>query len=243
MLSVCIHAAAPERATRFNRLARLDIVYEQLSPVADYKVVLLERNCDVLPPRRLQSYPRWSSSLWDLVARAAAIALPEEPPAMEVVPAFEPGGKRCAYIREMTAILEHSANDTRNTLGIAHIKQAGRHRGLYLASFEEHTVRPCRTEPFEFAPTFFRSTELLLHACLQRLGSAAEMPPRPGLCAPPPVVVDGVPYVQIHELVEPARTGFRTWLQWFSESAVEYPGAPFGIAPEAMYVKFLSSAI
>lgn len=243
MLSVSIHAATPERAGRFNRLARLDIVYEQLSPVADYKVVLLERNCDVLPPRRLRSYPRWSSSLWDLVARAAAIALPEEPPAAEVVPAFEPGGKRCAYIREMTAILEHSANDVRNTLGVVFIKQASRHRGHYLASFEEHTVKPCRAERFEFAPAFFRPTELLLHACLHRLTGTAELPPRPGLCAPPAVIVDDVPHIQVHQLVEPARTGFRAWLQWFSEPATEYPGAPLGIAPEAMYVKFLSSAI
>ena len=137
MLSISIHASAPENAGRFNRLARLDIVYQRLSPVADYKVALLERNSDPVPPRTLAQYPRWSSSLWDLVARAISISLPVETPSTEQVPEFEPGGQRCAFIREMCAILDHSANDTRNTLGIAHLKQAGRKRGRYVATFEQ----------------------------------------------------------------------------------------------------------
>ena len=243
MLSISVHASSPEKADRFNRLARLDIVYERLSPVADYKVSLIERNQDVRPPRTLPQYPRWSASLWDLTARAVALSLPDEPPAVEQVPEFEPGGKRCAFIREMCAILDHSANDTRNTLGTAHIYQAGRQRGIYLATFDEHTLKAHRTEPFLFAPAFFRPAELLMHACLQRLSGASKLPARPGLCAPPPVVIDGKPYVQIHQLVEPARTGFRTWLSWFSEPAFEYPGAPLGIAPETLYTKFLCSAI
>lgn len=243
MLSISIHASSPGNADRFNRLARLDIVYEQLSPVADYKVVLQERNFGSRPPRMLTQYPRWSSSLWDLVARAVAISLPVEAPSTEHVPEFESGGKRCAFIREMCAILDHSANDIRNTLGTAHIKQAGRKRGCYVATFEEHTIKPFQTEVFQFAPAFFRPAELLIQACLQRLSGTAELPPRPALCAPPPLQVDGLPYIQIHQLVEPARTGFRTWLSWFSEPAIEHPGAPLGIAPETLYIKFLCSAI
>ena len=34
-----------------------------------------------------------------------------------------------------------------------------------------------------------------------------------------------------------------TWLNWFSEPAREHPGAPYGIAPQPLYVKFLQSAI
>ena len=243
MLSVSIHASSPENAGRFNRLARLDIVYQRLSPVADYKLALLERNINPQPPRTLAQYPRWSSSLWDLVARAISISLLAEAPSAEQVPEFEPGGTRCAFIREMCAILDHTANDTRNTLGVAHLRQLGRKRGRYVATFEEHTVKPFRTEPFEFAPAYFRPAELLMHACLQRLTGKAEMPPRPGLCSPPPLRIDGLSYIQIHQLVEPARTGFRTWLSWFSEPAIEHPDAPLGIAPETLYVKFLCSAI
>lgn len=243
MLSISIHASSPEKADRFNRLARLDIVYDRLAPVADYKVSLLERNQDVRPPRALPQYPRWSASLWDLTARAIALSLPDELPALDQVPEFEPGGKRCAFIREMCALLDHAANDSRNTLGSAHIKQSGRQRGIYLATFDEHTLKPHRTEPFMFAPAYFRPAELLMHACLYRLTGKDELPPQPGLCAPPPLVVEGKPYIPIHQLVEPARTGFRTWLSWFSEPAFEYPDAPLGIAPETLYVKFLSSAI
>lgn len=243
MLSVSLHASSPDKASRFNRLARLDIVYERLSPVADYKVALLERNRDPLAPRRLASYPRWSSSLWDLVARSLSISLPDVPPTTERVPEVKPGGQKSAFILEMSAILEHVSTDTRNTLGLAHIRRAKRRRGEYTASFEEHTVKPYRAEAFQFAPAFFRPAELLLHACLHRLTGEASLPVRPGLCAPEPVDVDGVPHIRIHELVEPARTGFRTWLSWFSEPASAHPDAPLGVAPEALYVKFLSTAI
>ena len=143
----------------------------------------------------------------------------------------------------MSIILNHSANDTKNTLGAVHIVPAGRQRGRYIASFEEHTMKPHQTEEFTFAPAYFRPVELLLHACLQRVSGKLELPPRPGLCAPPPVFIEGKPYIRIHQLVEPARSGFRTWLNWFSESAIEYPDAPLGVAPETIYTKFLCTAI
>ncbi len=55
MLRLTIHAGPLEDVSRFNQLARLDIVYDKLSPLADYKVVLLERNRDVPAPRTLQA--------------------------------------------------------------------------------------------------------------------------------------------------------------------------------------------
>jgi hypothetical protein len=243
MLQLSIHAGPLDEASRYNQLAKLAIVYERLSPVADYKLALIERGMDVQAPRTLSNYPRWSASLWDLAARALAICLPEAPPDTERIPDCEPGGNRCAFIREMTVILDHAASDVKNTLGTVSIKQAGRRRGIYQASFVEHTMKPVRTEPFVFAPAYFRPAELLLHACLYQLSGELEFPARPGLCAPTPVELDGLPYVPIHQLVEPARTGFRTWLNWFSEPAREYPGAPYGIAPQPLYVKFLQSAI
>lgn len=243
MLRLTIHAGPLEDVSRFNQLARLDIVYDKLSPLADYKVVLLERNRDVPAPRTLQAYPRWSASLWDLAARALAICLPDEPQATETVPEVEPGGKRCAFAREVSVIIEHAAGDQKNTLGTASIRQAGRKRGIYQAYFDEHTMKPRRTEVFEFAPAYFRPAELLLHACLYCLEGKPELPARPGLCAPPPVMLDGLPYIQVHQLVEPARTGFRTWLNWFSEPVRKHPGAPLGIAPATLYTKFLCSAI
>ena len=195
MLQLSIHTGPLAEAGRFNQLARLAIVYERLSPVADYKLSLIERGMDVQAPRTLSNYPRWSASLWDLVARALAICIPEAPPDAERVPECEPGGKRCAFIREMSVVLDHAANDVKNTLGTVTIKQVGRRRGIYQASFVEHTMKPVSTEPFIFAPAYFRPAELLLHACLHRLTGQLEFPPRPALCAPPPVELDGLPYI------------------------------------------------
>ena len=243
MLSVSIHASSLMKASPFNRLARLDIVYETLNPVADYKLSLMERNQDPLPSRTLWNYPRWSASLWDLTARGLAICLPDVYPRTEQAPGFAPGGKRCAFVRELAIVLDHVACDARNTLGTASIAQVGRRRGIYQATFDEHIMKLHRTEVFEFRPAFFRPAELLLHACMHRLTGQAELPPRPGLCAPAPVLVDGVRHIQIHQLVEPARTGFKTWLTYYSEPPAEYAGAPLGIAPHTIYDKFLSSAI
>ncbi|MER2538715.1 MAG: hypothetical protein ABTQ26_05695 [Azonexus sp.] len=61
--------------------------------------------------------------------------------------------------------------------------------------------------------------------------------------APPPVTVDGLPHIQVHQLLEPARTGFQVWLTWSGKSTVEYSGAPLGVAPEALYSEFLRTAI
>lgn len=99
------------------------------------------------------------------------------------------------------------------------------------------------TEPFLFTPEVMRPAELLLHACLVRLTSTQEMPARPGLCVPEALVHEGLRYVPLHCLVEPARTGFRNWLHEWSEPPLEHEGAPLGIAPEPLYVKFLQSAI
>lgn len=90
---------------------------------------------------------------------------------------------------------------------------------------------------------YLRLPELLMHACLVRLTGKAEMPPRPALCVPEAVEQEGLRYVPIHGLVEPARTGFLDWLNRFSEEPVEHPAAPQGIVPETLYVKFLTEAV
>jgi hypothetical protein len=58
---------------------------------------------------------------------------------------------------------------------------------------------------------------------------------------PEPIEKDGLRYVQIHDLVEPARTGFTEWLHRFSEPPKEHEGAL--IAPEVMYGQFLKEAV
>lgn len=74
MLRVSVHAGLPSQASRYNRLGWLDIGYATLSPIANYKVFLFESGIGGREPVYLDNYPRWSASLWDLVARALALA-------------------------------------------------------------------------------------------------------------------------------------------------------------------------
>lgn len=245
MLRVSIHAGPLAEASRYNLLAWLDIGYEKLAPIADYKGVLFQSGLGATPPYALASYPRWSASLWDLTARAIALGLNFEEPS-ETVPEVTHPRKGCAFASEISALIEHLPGGQtirRRTLASASIRQVGRRRGSYEAHFDEHTMKRHSTEPFLFTPEVMRPAELLLHACLVRLTGTQEMPARPGLCVPKPIEFEGLSYVPIHGLVEPARTGFRNWLHEWSEPPLEHEGAPLGIAPEPLYVKFLQSAI
>ncbi len=247
MLKVSIHAGALATATRFNLLAWLDIGYEKLAPVATYKTILFQNGVGATPPTAIYDYPRWSASLWDLVARAIALGLRSDVDCLtEEVPTVTISRKRGAFARQVSALIEHvptTGSERRRTLGSVDIVQAGRTRGTYIARFEEHTMGRHVTEPFAFRPDYLRPAELLLHACLIRLAGKPELPVRPSLCVPTPVEVDGRRYVPIHRLVEPARTGFVTWLHHSGKPPAEHQGAPQGIAPESLYLKFLSEAV
>lgn len=244
MLRLSIHASRLDAATRYNRVGWLDIGYERLAPVADYKVLLAQSGLGGGTPRTLVKYPRWSASLWDLVSRAIALCLSEDDPPREVVPEITPGKHR-AFCSSLSALVEHYPGgdaQRRHTLATADIQQKGR-RCHYVACFEEHTMSPVTTDVFLFAPGRLRPTELLLHAALHRLYGKAVLGPRPALCVPDAISHAGTRFVAVHRLVEPARTGFLRWLTTNSEPPIEHPGAPLGIAPESLYVTFLSEAV
>jgi hypothetical protein len=249
MLRVNIHAGPLGKASRFNLIAWADIAYEKLAPVASYKTVLFETGHGATLPVPLENYPRWSASLWDLTARALALGLnqdqnPNEP--NEAVPEVDTLEKGFAFANQICAVIEHppaTRSLSRDTLGSVEIKQVGRARGTYVARFREHTMPDQSTDSFRFMPSYLRPAELLLHACLVRLTGTHEMPPRPGLCVPEAVEKDGLRFVPIHMLVEPARTGFLNWLTRYSEPPIEHESAPQGIAPETLYGKFLAEAV
>lgn len=247
MLRVSIHAGPLAKASRFNLVAWLDIAYDRLDPIANYKTVLFETGIGATMPASLTGYPRWSASLWDLTARALALGLShdQDNPTEDVPELIAGDSKRFAFARHISAQITHTpaAGTHRKNLGSVEIGQVGRTRGTYVARFDEHTMPRQVTDPFMFAPAYLRTPELLLHACLVRLSGSHEMPPRPELCVPEAVEKDGLRYVAIHDLVEPARTGFADWLCRFSEPPIEHEGAPLGIAPESMYVQFLREAV
>lgn len=90
MLRISIHSSLPSQASRYNRTDWIDIGYQDLKAFADYKIVLVESGKGARQPVHMKTYPRWSSSLWDLAARAMALAYWKAPPSLDIhrVPAF-----------------------------------------------------------------------------------------------------------------------------------------------------------
>lgn len=195
-----------------------------------------------------QEYPRWSSSLWDLTARALALCLsPEANPTEDTVPPYEPGTKHVAFATALSALIEHYPGGSelhRRTLASAEILKLPRKRGVYQARFEEDASPKRQTVPFTYAPSWFCPAQLLMRAALVQLtGQQEAMPPRPALAVPTPIVENGVTFVPVHRLPEPARTGFLRWLGRNSEPPMEHKDAPLGIVPETIYAAFLRKAI
>jgi hypothetical protein len=111
MLRVSIHAGPLRTMSRFNRLDWLDIGYNELGPLATYKVVLFKIGEGVVPPVYLPSYPRGSSSLWDLTARSIARSLyPDARNPEESVPPTEHALRRPAFAEAICAVIEHIPN-------------------------------------------------------------------------------------------------------------------------------------
>ena len=248
MLHISIHAGPLSGQSHFNQVSWLNIGYNRLAPVADYKILGFVKGAGADEPVTLSAYPRWSASLWDLTARAIALRLlPRHFPGVLTVPAFEPGEKRAAFATAMSALIQHrpsGKNARQPILATVDIAQEGRNRGLYRASFVEDLGGVHRTEPFLFRPKFLDPTELLLHAALVHLtGQQTEMPAVPQLSVPDELDVGGERHIRIHRLVEPARTGFKRWLSHRGIAPVAHPEAPQGVAPAALYTRFLYEAI
>lgn len=285
MLRVSVHAGLPSQASRYNRLGWLDVGYEDLKPVANYKVFLFEAGVGARETVYLENYPRWSSSLWDLVARAMALAywragpaldLPTgEPPqavgpdgepiaiddvtpspaprqpihsnasAVEVLPA-EDIGERCAFASRMCALIAHQPSSgvggrRLGTLIIAHDKRC---RGRYVASIEEDLRPRQNVSPFVFGPRTLRPAELVLRATLHALGEDVNaLPPLPPLVIPKPQLIGSVPYVPLHRLEEPARTGFTRWLHKKGIRPKPEEGASLGRVRMELFNEFLRKAV
>jgi hypothetical protein len=247
MLRVSIHAGPLRTMSRFNRLDWLDIGYNELGPLATYKVVLFKIGEGVVPPVYLPSYPLWSSSLWDLTARAIARSLyPEARNPEESVPPTVPALKRPAFAETLCAVIEHIPNSgvAVSRLASVEIDEDTKVRCLYRARISEDLQTTKMTEPFSFAPKFLQPAELVLRALLFSMtGDIDAMPVRPSLNIPTTRTVGGQQYVAIHKLLEPARTGLLRWLARNKRAPIAHPTAPEGLALWETFQDFLSKAI
>lgn len=234
MLTVSIHSGQLSEQCHANQLAKLDIAYAKRAALANYAVALSIRNHGELAPAEVHDYPRWSASLWDLIARAIGQALYRA----DQIP---PGGKpdrRCAYATRLCASIERMTNSDRGVvLGTAQILQKGVKRGLYTADFHED-VLGSRTVEFEYGCKVLNPAELLLRAICWALYGSDVLGSKPALIVPAPICIEGVDRFHLESLAEPARTGFKRFL---ADGEEMDPEATRGMPRADSYVRFLYS--
>jgi orotate phosphoribosyltransferase len=177
MLKVSLHAGPLSGISQFNQLGRLDIGYETLAPKATYKAVLFARGEGALPLVRLEGYPRWSGSIWDLVARAIALSLTKRE---ELLPMAEPA-ERPAYAEAMCAVIDHVPRGVeryRARLGTVILLKAGR-KGCYRASLQEDCFEDRPEVFFMHRPKRLVHWDLLARAVNWSLANQEHLPERP----------------------------------------------------------------
>jgi hypothetical protein len=169
MLKVTIHAGPSKDASLHNRLDWLDIAYENLAPIADYKIAFFQDGFGAFCPATLKSYPRWSGSIWDLVMRSILIAQNTESAAhgvseciemkksefgLEQFPSIKQMDKKFAYATRISAFITHypgrQGSDIR-LIGTADIEMV-RGKGNYVATFTEHAGNQMTTGLYAFTP-------------------------------------------------------------------------------------------
>ena len=248
MLRLSIHAGPLSGISRFNRLDWLDIGYQRLAAEADYKVVLFEVGSGVREQVILAGYPRWSASIWDLAARAIAVAFSKDPSKPEeTVPQVECNPEKFAFADRLSAVIQHIPNvgAAIRQLGTMEIISDEFDRGFYGVTINEELMPALQPAPFFFAPKFLRPSDLVLRGILQGLtGSITEIPTRPPLLQLAPEVVEGEPAAVMERIPEPARSGFRRWLMARKRSSKETPFDARAMAvPFALFGEFLSKAV
>lgn len=204
MLRVYLHSGSVAQRSPHNQLAALDVAYARQGAFSDYLVAMSLAGTGEVAPDRLEKYPRWSASLWDLVARALTRILFR---ADQASPMAKPD-KRCASASRMCAVIERATLDAQGVLlGTAEIEQVARQRGRYLVQLTEDILEP-RSAEFSFGLKSLNPADLLLRALCFALYGQGTLGPRPRLILPPTIRLDGVECFDVDTLAEPARTGF-----------------------------------
>lgn len=230
MLRVSLHTGALAGRSIHNQLGLLDIAYQKHEAMADYLIGLTLRNFGEVPPIVLSSYPRWSASLWDLVARSLGRVLYQA----DQIPAADKPDRRCAYATRICAVIEGTTAERRGQeLGTVEILQDQGSRGTYTAYFTED-ISGAKVAHFDYGAKKLNTADLLLRAICYALYGQDRLATRPKLILPPSAKIDGVDRFDIEALTEPAKTGFRRYL------AEQFPAQAAPVLARAEdYVTFL----
>lgn len=242
MLKLSLHASAPRNICAQNRIGSLDVAYEKLAARADYKAVMWTAGLGEQTPVKLQNYPRWSASIWDLLVRIICLSLNRKE---DIWPAVIPNQRTGPYMLDLTAHVEHWPDgfDTRRAVvGTAYVHMCTRRRN-YRATFHDDILGEQTTEVFRHTPAVLTAWDLLARAYGWATTGAPELPPRPELYKPIPVAMGADSYVNLDTVSEPARTGCYRWLDKQRLDTVEVPDIEGPCVTEQQFVTFLQKAI
>lgn len=232
MLKMTVHSGLLASRGQANQLAILDVAYQKKSALADYVVALSLRGSGEVAPAFVRNYPRWSASVWDLIARALAQALYRA----DQIPASSKPDRRCAYATRICASVERmTAAGCGHEVGTVEILQEGNRRGLYTAMFDEEVLGQRRTQ-FEYGCKALNPAELLMRAVCWAYFGADLIGPIPKLLLPPSLKIDGIERFHLAALEEPALTEFQRYQAYHAKLGAQ----PANNLPRAEdYVRFL----
>jgi hypothetical protein len=204
MLKVYIHAGTLDTRNLGNQLAILDIAYAKRHYLADYAVAMTIKGAGEVPPDTVTSYPRWSGSLWDLIARALTRILYRD----DTCPPTKAVDRRCAYATKLCIVVERSTLDDQGlVLATGEIVQMEGRRGHYVVNLEEDILGR-HSAAFTYGMKSLNPSDLVLRALCWALYGRDTLGKRPVLAIPPTVEIEGKHRFDIEALQEPARTGF-----------------------------------
>jgi len=230
MLKLHVHAGLLAERNAANVLATLDIAYAKREAFADYAVALTQRQAGARAPVVLESYPRWSGSLWDLAARGIALSLYRDG---KIPPSARPD-RRCAYATRLCAVIAKATRDESELLlGQAELFQQGPERGHYTVQLDEDILGK-RAGQFTYGCKRLDPMDLLLRALCWTLFGQDTVGKRPHLIVPAHMAIDGVQQFELATLPEPARTGFARHL-----AATQPTTKPAVLARTEDYLQFL----
>lgn len=242
MLHVSLHFATEKTASFHNRVGWLDIGYEVLKEHATYKAKMFVAGVGELPTVRIADYPRWSATVWDLILRIITKALYTEEKFRLDMPMLRKG----AFIDHLYARLEHVADGVdgrRSDIGSATVVM-NKTRCNYVATMTDDCCGPRVSDKFRHTPEVLQHWDLLARGLALCMTGQVAVPPRPVLYVPGGIKLpDGVEYVPISRLADPARVGFTRWLQKVGVTPEPHHCSSDGLVKGELYVRFLQKAI
>jgi transposase-like protein len=212
VLKVTLHHAALRDVSPRNVIGRLDIGYARLDSMADYKTAMTIAGIGESATARIENYPRWSASIWDLVARAICCSLTGGKEVLSGVEYQRTG----AFIDHLTAVIQHWPDGFavgRATIGTATVTMRKAARCCYTAIFEDDLTGRHASDLFRHAPKVLTPWDLLARAYAQTVTGADQMPERPSLYAPIAFESSDGPVVPVNTLREPAHSGLLRWIR------------------------------